>query len=418
MRDVDAVVIGAGAAGIAAAKLLQSARRSVLVVEARGRVGGRAWTIPDISGVALDLGCGWLHSADENEWAAIAAHLGFEIDRSPPPWYRQAHEVGFTPVEQAEFRSAVANLYERLDAAAGEENDRPASALLEPGSRWNPLLNAISTYINGAELDKVSVRDFAAYHDTGVNWRAVKGYGALMEAHAAGLDIVFDCPATLIDHSAPRLRVETPRGTITARSVIVTVPPTLIANETLRFLPALPARREAAEGLPLGLADKVFLRADAPDDLPPQKRLFGATDRTATGSYHLRPFGAPLIEGYFGGQCARDLEAEGDGAFARFAIDEIAGKLGNGIRRKLHPIAASAWAHDPFALGSYSYAKVGRSDERAVLAAPVDGRLFFAGEACSLNDFSTAHGAYRTGVAAAEAAITTLASPRARTAGG
>jgi monoamine oxidase len=139
--------------------------------------------------------------------------------------------------------------------------------------------------------------------------------------------------------------------------------------------------------------------------LPPQTWLFGAIDRTNTGSYHLRPFGAPVIEGYFGGAFARALEGEGDGAFAAFAIDEIVAQLGSDMRRRLQPMAETGWGRDPFARGSYSHAEVGQADQRAVLATPVDGRLFFAGEAASLRDFSTAHGAYRTGVAAAEAAL-------------
>jgi monoamine oxidase len=137
-----------------------------------------------------------------------------------------------------------------------------------------------------------------------------------------------------------------------------------------------------------------------------QTRLFGATDRTATGSYHLRPFGAAMIEGYFGGELARELEATN--GFAAFALDQLAALLGGDMRKRLHPIAASAWQRDPFARGSYSYARIGCSDLRAVLAAPVDDRLFFAGEACSINDYSTAHGGYRTGVKAAEQVLAVL----------
>jgi monoamine oxidase len=159
------------------------------------------------------------------------------------------------------------------------------------------------------------------------------------------------------------------------------------------------------------LADKVFLRVDAPEDLPVQTRLFGATDRVATGSYHLRPFGAPMIEGYFGGAFARELERAGDKAFADFAIEQIAALLGSDMRKRLTPMAVSCWHRDPYARGSYSYAAVGCSDQRAALAAPVGDRLFFAGEACSVHDYSTAHGAYRTGVRAAEEVLDVLRSP-------
>jgi len=206
------------------------------------------------------------------------------------------------------------------------------------------------------------------------------------------------------------MRIETSRGALTARAAIVTVPTTLIASGELRFSPALPDKQEAAAALPLGLADKVFMRVEQPQHLPVQTRLFGATDRVETGSYHLRPFGAPMIEGYFGGAFARELEEAGGEAFAAFAIDQIAALLGSDMRRRLTPMAVSRWHSDPYARGSYSYAKVGCSEQRAILAAPVDDRLFFAGEACSIHDYSTAHGAYRTGVRAAEEALTILTS--------
>jgi monoamine oxidase len=119
--------------------------------------------------------------------------------------------------------------------------------------------------------------------------------------------------------------------------------------------------------------------------------------RTAMGAYHLRPFGNACIEGYFGGSFAQALEDAGPGALAAQSIDEIVALLGNDYRRKLRPLAESRWAHDPFARGSYSHALPGHAGDRAILAAPVDGRLFFAGEATSPNFFSTAHGALESG---------------------
>jgi monoamine oxidase len=406
MQEVDVVVIGAGAAGVAAARRLMGAPLRVAVLEARDRPGGRAWTRRDRAlGFDIDLGCGWLHSADENEWARIARDLGMTIDPTPPPWSRAAIEQGFPIAEQQDFRAALGRFYKRLDAAADIEPDQAAASLMEPGGRWNALINAVSSYVNGAELDRISIRDWGRYHDTEINRRVEGGYGALVAAYAAPLDVAFHCPVTRIDHSGRRLRLSTGHGDLIADAAIVTVPAAIIAREELRFAPALPEKIAAAEALPLGLADKVFLRVAAADDLSLQTRLFGAIDRTATGSYHLRPFGAPVIEGYFGGACARALEAEGDGAFTAFAIDEIVAQLGSDMRRRLSPLAETAWGRDRFARGSYSHARVGQADQRAALAAPVDDRIFFAGEAASLHDFSTAHGAYRTGVAAAEAAL-------------
>jgi monoamine oxidase len=130
--------------------------------------------------------------------------------------------------------------------------------------------------------------------------------------------------------------------------------------------------------------------------------------RTEMGTYHLRPFGQACIEGFFGGRFAQVLEDAGDGAIAAQAIDEIVSFLGNDFRRKLTPLKESRWAHDPFARGSYSHARPGHAGKRAVLAAPVDGRIFFAGEATSPNFFSTAHGAHDSGERAAEEVIQSL----------
>jgi monoamine oxidase len=210
----------------------------------------------------------------------------------------------------------------------------------------------------------------------------------------------------LIDHSETRVRIETSQGTLTADKVIVTVPTNLIADEAIRFHPPLPAKVDAARGLPLGLADKVVVALDEPQEsvgaLPKDGNLRGATMRTEMGTYHLRPFGQPCIEGFFGGRYAQSLEDAGPGALAAASIDEIVSFLGNDFRRKLKPLAESRWAHDPFARGSYSHALPGHAGDRAVLAAPVDGRLFFAGEATSPGFFSTAHGARDSGERAAE----------------
>jgi monoamine oxidase len=405
MGECDVIVIGAGAAGLGAARRLAAAGVAVRVVEARNRVGGRAWTARSPSGLPIELGCAWLHSADENELAALALRHGLTIDRTRPPWRTQMNDAGFAPGDQEDFRAALGRLFARLDEAGEVEGDQSADRLLDPGNRWNPLLNATSTYMNGVELDQLSVRDFWRYHDTGVNWRIVEGYGSLMEALGSGLDVTLECAASLIDHTARRVRIETPRGDLLAHAVIVTVPTDVLCAGDLRFHPALPDKIDAAAVLPLGLADKLYLGLDGAEEFPKDSHLYGALDRVRTGSYHVRPFGRPLIEVYFGGRFARELEAEGEAAFASFAIGQLASLLGEGIRKRLHPIAATAWARDPYARGSYSHAMPGHADARLALAAPVDGRIFFAGEACMVDDFSTAHGAYRSGVKAADEVI-------------
>lgn len=404
--QVDVAVIGAGAAGIGAARRLFNTGVDVLLIEARDRLGGRSRTIDAPNGAAIDLGCGWLHSADRNPWTSIAERLGFEVDRTAPPWREGGHDLGMPRADRTLFNDAATRFWARLNAAATSGGqDRAASELLEREGRWNALLDAISTYINGAELDRVSVIDSRAYDDTQVNWRVSEGYGRLIAAYAQGIPKALGTPVRRIDHRGKELTIDTDRGSLKARRVIVTVPTNVLTEDAIGFDPALPDKQAAAAGLPLGNAEKVFLSVGGAGEFPCNARFFGTAERTRTATYHMRPFGRSMIEAYFGGRLARELAGAGAAAMAAFAIDEIAGVLGSSMRRRLTRIASSGWAVDPFSRGSYSHALPGHAGARAILAAPVDGRLFFAGEACSPHDFSTAHGALLSGQAAAQAVL-------------
>jgi len=352
----------------------------------------------------MDLGCGWLHSAERNPWSEIAQRQGRTIDKTPPPWERSSLEIGFPLAEQREYRRAQREFDKRLDEAMQRGDDSPASAYLEPGNRWNALLDAVSTYYSGAELDRISARDLARYREDNLNWRVTEGLGTTVAAYGAGLPAILDRTMRRIDHGGKRVTIETAKGTIVVDYVIVTLPTSALTHPEL-FAPVLPQKTEAAAGLPLGLADKLFLSLDGADEFDANGRLYGRTDRTAMGSYHVRPFGKPVIECYFGGDLAWRLEADGERAFFDFASSELSGLLGSAFARRIKPIGLHRWGTDPFARGSYSYASPGKADCRAALVEPVDGRLFFAGEACSLADFSTVHGAFATGVIAADAII-------------
>ena len=407
--EFDVLVVGAGSAGIAAGRRLQAGDVRTLVLEAKDRVGGRSHTLHAKSGAAIDLGCGWLHSADRNEWAALAPGMGFAVDRSEAAWSKPALTANFPLEAQRAYRQVFEVFEERLERAAAGAQDLAASSLIGPEeAHWAPLLNAFSAYYNGAPFDEISVKDYAAYQPTEHNWRVRQGYGALIAAGAAALEVRLNTPVQRIEHHGPAVRIVTDEGAATARAVIVAVSTTVLAEERIVFDPPLPDKLDAAAALPLGHVEKTFLRLIEPEAFPVEQMVRGRTDTADTGGYTLRPLGMPVIEGFFGGDLAAALEMEADGAFAAFAIDELAAVLGSGFRRQVEPIAESAWRTDPFIRGAYSHALVGCSGARALLAAPVQDRLFFAGEACSPHAFSTAHGAYETGVVAAEAALRVL----------
>ncbi|MDE2361912.1 MAG: FAD-dependent oxidoreductase [Hyphomicrobiales bacterium] len=398
--SIDVAVIGAGAAGLAAARRLRQAGVSVVVIEARDRIGGRAHTIA-AGGDVIDLGCEWLHSADRNPLVEVARAHGFMVDKGTPNWGGHVGR-GFPSADQAAFRAASDAFWDALEAAyRSGAPDRNAADFLPAGSRWNALLQSISTYYNGTELENVSVVDLGRYIDTGVNWTIREGYGAMIAGVGAGLPVVLDCAATLIDHSGARLKIETVKGTIDAGAVVVAVPTPLLAREALAFRPALPDKVEAAAHLPLGLADKVFFEIVAPLDVP-EGHLYGAIDSVETISFDIRPRGRPFVAGFFGGEFARRLEREGVAAMEREALAQVTDMLGADVRGALRLVAATRWDSDPFALGAYSHALPGHADARATLAAPIDERILFAGEACSRDFFSTTHGAWETGILAAE----------------
>jgi monoamine oxidase len=297
------IIIGAGAAGLAAASALSGQGLSVLVLEARNRIGGRALT-QRLDGVDFDVGCEWLHSADRNCFVPIARSLGFELAYEEPHWGEQSFNINFPISEQHAFHAAFHAFEDRLQAAARLPQDTNAADWLAPGNRWNPLIDAVSTYVSGAELSNISAYDSTNYQDTKLNWRVRHGYGALVAAFGSSCSVALNTELLTVDHSGREIMLETSRGNVRARAVICTLPTSLIADEAVRFRPPLPDKVAAAAGLPLGYAEKAMLHLDDPNTFPVDGHLFGATDRAETGSYDLRPLRRGCIQSFFGGALA------------------------------------------------------------------------------------------------------------------
>src|SRR5262249_54587068 len=153
---------------------LMDARVDCLVVEARPRLGGRAWTMHGNFAFPIDLGCGWLHSADPNPRRDIAEAQGCSISTTQPPWTRRPAPNAFPPAEQTSLLQAVQKVYQELDSVPEQAREVAVGTFPERHGPWNALINAVSTYANGAELDRVSARDVSRYDDSGVNWRVVE----------------------------------------------------------------------------------------------------------------------------------------------------------------------------------------------------------------------------------------------------
>jgi monoamine oxidase len=378
------------------------------LIEATSRLGGRAWT-HEVSGLPLDLGCGWLHSADRNAWTRIAKARGFTVDRREPAWGAQYGDLGFTPAEQAEARQAFAAWIKRL-AASPPSSDCAADAL-EPDGRWNAYLQALSGFISGARLERLSAADYMAYDraSTGHNWRLPAGYGALIAASfPAEIALRLATPAQAIELDPDGVAITTPVGTLRARSAVITVSTAVLAADAIKLPAALDPWRQAADRLPLGRDEKLFLEISGDAVFAPETQVLGDPRDARTGAYYIRPLGRPVIECFVGGEGARVVEEAGPAAGFAYAIDQLAALFGSGVRAKLQPLVASSWSRMTHVGGAYSYALPGHSAARDALARPFEQRLFFAGEATNVRDFSTAHGAHDSGVRAAEEAIALL----------
>jgi monoamine oxidase len=393
---IDLAIVGAGAAGVAAAREARKRGLKCVILEASDKVGGRACTI-EWQGHALDLGATWLHSANRNPLGTLAEEIGFEIDRSPVPWRKQFKDLGFSQEEQAQSWEAIEAFAERLRSDP-PPSDR-ASDALEPGGEWNGFLDALNGYLNGASLAKTSAADFMAYWDSSENsnWRLPKGYGALLAALADGLDIRTRCAVQRVEWSAAGVRLSSDEGAVEAKHAIIAVPTNALASGAITFSPQLDDRLHAAAQLPLGRVEKLFLTLADPESASANAHLIGNPRASDTGSYMLRPLGMPVVEGFFGGDWLDGVDADDLVAKTR---EELGHLLGADFARSLSPIAYSDWKRHAFIRGSYSFARPGQHCARAALAVPIDGPLAFAGEACSDTDFATVHGAWQSGQAA------------------
>jgi monoamine oxidase len=409
VAPLDAVIVGAGAAGLVAARELGGAGLAVRVVEARSRVGGRAWTDRQPFGVPIDRGCAWLHAADRSPWTDYARRHGFTVVERSPDWQQWIGRERVTPELRRRLDADWDRAAEAIAAAARAGRDVPASTVLPAGLQFRPLFDAVMSWSMGVDTADLSTADFAASEDVDVNWAVREGLGSVVASVAEGLDVVLDCPVTAIDWSGSRVRLATASGTLDCRAVVVTVPTTLLARGEPRFVPPLPAAYgEAFAGLPLGIANKVFLEL-APGALPYEGVVnFVASATTArTVSCTVRPAGHELLLCYFGGRHARDLESQGAlEAAAREALSEL---FGADWSRRIRRSTTTAWAGDPWARGSYSAAQPGSAHCRAVLARPVGERVFFAGDACTVDTFGEIRGAWASGVEAARRVATLLA---------
>jgi monoamine oxidase len=405
---VDVVVVGAGIAGIAAAKAARRAGLGVELIEAKDRIGGRAYTDTATFGQPFDHGCYWLHSASRNPFVGIAHRLGFTYRKHG--FRNRRLYLGrrwATAAEKREWISYEAR-NERAIASAGRAGKDIAIAdAIEHGGRWEPLFAAWVAAFSGADPDEISALDWYNYQNTEENWPVRDGFGALVAAWGAREPVTLNCPTTRIDWSGRGVRVTTPRGTIAAKAAVITVSTGVLAADAIRFTPALPDwKRRAIAGVPMGRADKVAIGFDRNVfGMPATSGVSFVADRPEAFGFQIRPFGREMAVCHMGGRFAAEMEREGEAAMIDYARERLAKMFGAGIKRRIVAAQATGWEADPYVRGGYAAALPGCALQRQDLARPLNQRLFFAGEATHADYFSTAHGAYMAGADAAKAVM-------------
>ena len=419
--EMDVVVIGAGVAGLSAAASLRRAGLKVLVLEASGRIGGRARTVvePALGGAWFDHGASWLHVAESNPLVPIAEAAGETLIDSDE--LRQERTFIGTRLasetELADFSDAWPRFIAAGDvllAAGGPDGSLADVAKTLPDDPW---ALSVETWegpvVCVADADRYSLRDWKRNLLTGGNRMVAGGIGAFVSNRLGeGLDIRLNTKVLGVRWSGKGVSLATGHGTIEARACIVTVSTGVLAGGAIAFDPPLPAVvNDCLAGLPMGLAIKVALPAAGPDrlDLPDYCSVDRRVEQAGEPAIVLQfwPLGRGYVSAWIGARTAWALQAEGDAGCIDFVRNHLFALFG-ARARDLFPgreAVVTQWGREANFLGSYAYALPGHADARGRLGQPLaDGRLILCGEACNEDGLAgTVGGAWHDGQRAAAA---------------
>lgn len=409
------LVIGAGMAGLAAARTLINSGYEVLVLEARDRVGGRIWQT-DALGVPVDVGAAWGTGGqvdpaleriiDRNGQtgevpAVVYDQSGRRLTEAERQWLSELREEFIAYVKECQ-RRGVDLSFQDAEAEFGE---------LKHLDAWqrSALRYVVRTFIEhewaGSHEESSLLEYDQVFHGLRDGYGRSQGQESLIESLARDVPIRTNCEVRRINYAETHVDVWTTAGMFSAPLVLITVPLGVLKSEKILFRPTLPeSKRSAVAGLRMGVFNKVFVRFDRVfwDEHCDRIGVLGNTFGDWPEIVPLQEIlGEPVLMAFSAGRSALCNEA--------MAVEDVVSSLMKSLRKIYgpdvpDPVAqyVSRWHADPFSLGSYSFVPTGSVNTlRADLAAPVAGRLFFAGEATSQSFASTVHGAYLSGVRAA-----------------
>jgi monoamine oxidase len=417
--DLDVVIVGAGAAGIAAARKLLAAGRSVRLFEAASTIGGRCLTDMKTFGVPYDLGAHWIHMPDVNPVAKLAPRTGLDVYPAPPGQKLRIGKRYAREGEMEQFLSALVRSKRAIEDTSRRLTDIScAQALPKDLDDWRASIDFnLGPFGCAKDLNEVSALDFSKSWERDIDAYCRQGFGTLLAKLAEGLPVQTGVPVATID-SKPRgeVVIETAKGRIAARAVIVTASTNAILGGKIAFAPELPKRQlDALNRLKLGSYDHIALELPGnPLGLQRDDLVFEKATGLRTAALLANIGGSTLAYVDVGGSFGRDLAEKGPREMIAFAQAWLGDLFGADIRQAVKTSHATQWNREPWVLGAFSAASVGGQPSRRILMEPLRERIFFAGEAAHETLWGTVGGAWESGERAADAAIKLLAPPPAR----
>lgn len=417
--DLDVAIVGAGAAGIAAARRLGAAGRSVRIFEAAPRMGGRCITDTRLFGAPVDLGAHWIHMPDLNPVAQFAQRAGLDVYPAPPGQKLRIGRRNAREGEMEQFLSALVRARRAIEDAGRRAETRAdiscAQALPGDLGEWRASIDFNLGPFNCAkDLAELSVLDCAKSWERESGAFCRQGLGTLLARLGEGLPLVLATPVTQID-SRPRgeVAIETGKGRVVARAVIVTASTNVLASGKIAFAPDLPKRQLDALGrLPLGSYDRiVFDLPGNPLGLQRDDLVFEKAHGPRTAALLANTGGSTLAYIDVAGAFGRDLAVQGPREMVAFAQQWLGDLFGADLKDAAAKSHVTQWNDAPWTMGASSAAAVGGQPARRILMEPLRERIFFAGEAAHETLWGTLAGAWESGERAADAAIKLLAPP-------
>jgi monoamine oxidase len=408
--NVDVVIVGAGAAGIAAARRLAAASRRFALVEASGTVGGRCVTDMTAFGVPFDRGAHWIHMPEINPVAKLGAQSGLDLYPAPPGQRVRIGRRYAREGEMEDYLGGVVRASTAIADASRKSDVSCAQALPKDLGGWRPMIEfVLGPFGCAKDLAEVSALDFAHSAERDSDLLCRQGFGALLAKLAGGIPVELANPVTRISWGARTggVDVETLRGQFEARAAIVTVSTNVLAAGKIKFTPDLPKRQlDAAAKLKLGSYDHVVLELpDNPFGLRPDELVFEKSDSTRTAALFANVSGTPLCMIDVAGSHGRDLAAKGDEAMFDFAQSWLTGLFGTNVGKAVKRRHATHWNDEPWVLGAFAAASPGGQPSRKVLMESLNDRVWFAGEAVHETAWGTVGGAWESGERAADAVV-------------